>query len=36
MTRPELSIAIVLHNSSDPFPDCLRSIRPSSTMASQS
>jgi len=28
MTRPELSIAIVLYNSSDSLPDCLRSIRP--------
>lgn len=28
MTRPELSIAIVLHNSGDSLPDCLRSIRP--------
>ena len=28
MTRPELSIAIVLYNSGDRLPDCLRSIRP--------
>jgi len=28
MTRPELSIAIVLYNSGDPLPDCVQSIRP--------